>query len=142
MFVALTPADVAILDSFHEPLGGVEPFRTFCAKHGVDAASIAVATARNANDVDDLYTFDVCGRWAAMLLKWNMRREKWEANMPYAILAYDREVDRGPIRGTVEFHRAAPDGLCRVCSRSLLVHPPHPFETYLTIDCDGKLFKL
>lgn len=71
------------------------------------------------------------------------QRYKYENTCVDALEHYDRIEHAGPQPGYVDDSgRVSGLVICEACNHELYDHPPHPFESCLTITCDGKVVKL
>lgn len=71
------------------------------------------------------------------------RRMKCEELCPDAMEHYDRIEDSGPQpQSVIDADRAGGYAECDSCGNILHDHPNHPFDSCLTILCDGSIVKL
>lgn len=70
------------------------------------------------------------------------RREKCERLCPDAMKHFDRLESQGPQPHCIDADRAGGTAECEACGQILLDHPEHPFDSFLTVLCDGSIVKL
>lgn len=70
------------------------------------------------------------------------RREKCLRLCPIAMDHVGRIEAAGEDGEHVDADRAGGMANCPTCGRILLDHPDHPFDTFLTVLCDGSIVKL